>query len=87
MGSGHGKWQYVREDALLPIIDGFFEQHLFGEQRIARFLEQRATLAGELRSEGRQPHASGRTTATASTTRLHATNAGDNSSTATLMKK
>ncbi len=54
---GHGKWQYVREDALLPIIDGFFEQHVFGEQRIARFLEQRATLAGELRSEGRQERA------------------------------
>jgi site-specific DNA recombinase len=50
---GHGKWQYVREDALLAVIDGFFEQHVFGQQRIARFLEQRATLAGELRSEGR----------------------------------
>jgi site-specific DNA recombinase len=50
---GHGKSQYVREDALLAVIDGFFEQHVFGEQRIARFLEHRATLAGELRSEGR----------------------------------
>jgi DNA invertase Pin-like site-specific DNA recombinase len=51
---GHGKWQYVREeDALLAVIDGFFEQHVFGQQRIARFLEQRATLEGELRSEGR----------------------------------
>jgi site-specific DNA recombinase len=50
---GHGKWQYLREDALLAVIDGFFEQHVFGQQRIARFLEQRATLAGELRSEGR----------------------------------
>jgi len=50
---GHGKWQYVREDALLAVIDSFFEQHVFGQQRIARFLEQRATLAGELRSEGR----------------------------------
>jgi hypothetical protein len=50
----HGKWQYVREDALLAIIDGFFEQQVLGEQRIARFLEQRATLAGELRSDGRE---------------------------------
>jgi site-specific DNA recombinase len=47
-------WQYVREDALLAVIDGFFEQHVFGQQRIARFLEQRAALAGELRSEGHE---------------------------------
>jgi hypothetical protein len=54
---GHGRWRYVREDALLPIIDGFFEQRVFGEQRIARFLEQRATLAGELRRKARQERA------------------------------
>jgi hypothetical protein len=48
------KWQYVCEDALLAVIDDFFEQQVFGTQRIARFLEQRATLAGELRSESRE---------------------------------
>jgi hypothetical protein len=31
---GHGKWQYVREDLLLSVIDRFFHQHVFGPERL-----------------------------------------------------
>ncbi len=48
---GHGKWQYVREDMLVDVIDGFFEQHVFGPQRIARLREQHASLATEIATE------------------------------------
>src|SRR5207253_2467764 len=45
------KWQYVREDMILELIDRFFAQHVFGPQRIARFREQHTALVGELESE------------------------------------
>jgi hypothetical protein len=48
---GHGKWQYVREDLLLGLIDRFFQQHVFGPERIACFREQHAALLGEVRGE------------------------------------
>ncbi|MGH2935239.1 MAG: hypothetical protein ACRDL2_12115 [Gaiellaceae bacterium] len=34
---GHGKMAYVREDALVEIIDSFFAANVFGPNRIARF--------------------------------------------------
>jgi site-specific DNA recombinase len=48
---GHGKWQYVREDALLDVIDRFFATHIFGPERIERFREQHASLVRELASD------------------------------------
>jgi site-specific DNA recombinase len=50
---GHGKWQYVREDSLVPVIDGFFASRIFGPKRLAHFHAQGSTLANELeRREG-----------------------------------
>ncbi len=47
---GHGKWQYVREDALLEAIDGFFATRIFGPERIACFRTQHQDLAAELQT-------------------------------------
>jgi len=45
---GHGKWQYVREDMLLELIDGFFAHNIFGPERIAHFQAQHAELARDI---------------------------------------
>ncbi len=45
---GHGKWQYLREDRLVPLIDAFFASRIFGAQRIAHFESQHRTLSREL---------------------------------------
>jgi site-specific DNA recombinase len=45
---GHGKWQYMREDNLEPIIDKFFATDIFGPQRVRRFREQHAALTPAL---------------------------------------
>ncbi len=45
---GHGKWQYIREDNLQPIIDRFFATDIFGPQRIHHFRAQHAALAPTL---------------------------------------
>ena len=49
--TGHGKWQYVREDSLLTLIDAFFASRVFGPDRLAHFRRQSSTLAAE--QEGR----------------------------------
>ena len=48
---GHGKWQYVREDLLLDLTDRFFEEHVFGSERVARFRDQHADLLSDVRGE------------------------------------
>lgn len=48
---GHGKWQYIREDNLQPIIDRFFATDIFGPQRIHHFRAQHAALAPTLRDK------------------------------------
>ncbi len=48
---GHGKWQYMREDNLQPIIDKFFATDIFGPQRIQRFRAQHAALAPSLQNQ------------------------------------
>jgi len=48
---GHGKWQYVREDALLEAIDHFFATRIFGPERIAHFRSQYKALAAELQTD------------------------------------
>jgi DNA invertase Pin-like site-specific DNA recombinase len=45
---GHGKWQYVREDSLVPVVDGFFATRIFGPKRLAHFQAQSSTVADEL---------------------------------------
>jgi site-specific DNA recombinase len=45
---GHGKWQYMREDNLIPIIDRFFAKDIFGPHRVQRFRDQHAALAPAL---------------------------------------
>ncbi len=45
---GHGKWQYVREDMLLDLIDSFFARNIFGPERIACFQAQHTGLACDL---------------------------------------
>jgi hypothetical protein len=45
---GHGKWQYVREDSLVPVIDSFFASRIFGPKRLAHFRAHGPSLATEL---------------------------------------
>src|SRR6202012_2771261 len=49
---GHGKWQYVREDTLVKVIDAFFASRVFGPKRLAHFRAQHKELAAELREDG-----------------------------------
>jgi hypothetical protein len=51
---GHGKWQYVREDALLPVIDHFFATNIFGAQRIHHLRAQHADLGPSVATEDTQ---------------------------------
>ncbi len=51
---GHGKWQYVREDALLPAIDRFFATNIFGAQRIHHLRAQHADLGRSIATEDTQ---------------------------------
>jgi hypothetical protein len=51
---GHGKWQYIREDALLPVIDRFFATNIFGAQRIHHLRSQRADLGRSLATKDTQ---------------------------------
>ncbi len=48
---GHGKWQYVREEPLVKVIDAFFATRVFGPKRLDHFRAQSAELAKELRSD------------------------------------
>ena len=47
---GHGKWQYVREESLITLIDSFFASRIFGADRLAHLRAQSSTLASELQS-------------------------------------
>jgi Recombinase len=49
--TGHGKWQYVREDSLLTLIDAFFATRVFGADRLVHFRRQSSTLGAELESK------------------------------------
>jgi site-specific DNA recombinase len=43
----HGKWLYLREDALLPLVERFFAERIFGPMRLDK-------LERQLRAHGRQ---------------------------------
>jgi len=45
---GHGKWQYVREDSLVPVIESFFATRIFGPKRLDHFRSHSSSLADEL---------------------------------------
>lgn len=49
--TGHGKWQYMREDRLLTLIDAFFATRVFGPDRLTHFRKQSSTLAAEHESK------------------------------------
>jgi site-specific DNA recombinase len=53
---GHGKWQYLREDALLPAIDRFFADNIFGAQRIYHLRARHADLGPSIATEDAQEH-------------------------------
>jgi len=44
---GHGQWLYLREDMLLPLVEQFFAQRIFGPMRLQK-------LARQLRAHERQ---------------------------------
>jgi hypothetical protein len=46
--TGHGKWQYVREESVLALIDGFFATRVFGPDRLAYLRSDQAALAATL---------------------------------------
>ncbi len=46
--TGHGKWQYVREESVLALIDGFFATRVFGPDRLAHLRSDQAALADTL---------------------------------------
>jgi site-specific DNA recombinase len=46
--TGHGKWQYIREDSLVPVVDSFFGSRIFGPKRLDHFRAQGSALADEL---------------------------------------
>ncbi len=46
---GHGKWLYLREDYLLPLVEQFFAERIFGPMRLQK-------LARQLRTHARQTH-------------------------------
>jgi site-specific DNA recombinase len=49
--AGHGKWQYVREDNLIALVDAFFGTRVFGPERLEHFRGQASTLAAETESK------------------------------------
>jgi hypothetical protein len=46
--TGHGKWQYVREESVLAPIDGFFAMRVFGPDRLTHLRSDQAALADSL---------------------------------------
>lgn len=49
--TGHGKWQYVREDNLVDLVDAFFATRVFGADRVDHFRRQASTLATAVENE------------------------------------
>ena len=49
--SGHGKWQYVREDRVIALADSFIAKRIFGPDRLAHFRRQVAALRAEVGGE------------------------------------
>lgn len=37
---GHGQWLSIREDALLPLVEGFFCERIFGPMRLDKLARQ-----------------------------------------------
>ena len=54
---GHGKWQYLREDALMPVIDRFFAENVFGSERIRHLRAQHADLQTYVTTEDTEDQA------------------------------
>ncbi len=48
---GHGKWQYVREDLIMPEIDRFFQNNIFGPDRIHHLRSQYKKVTGSIAAQ------------------------------------
>lgn len=48
---GHGKWQYVNEKVLVPVVDAFFATRIFGPQRLEHFQSQANGLSTAVQSQ------------------------------------
>ncbi len=48
---GHGKWQYVNEKVLVPVVDGFFATRIFGPQRLEHFQAQMKGLSAAVQDQ------------------------------------
>ncbi len=51
---GHGKWQYVREEPLVELLDAFFATRIFGPKRLDFFRMQSDALDAKRQSEDGQ---------------------------------
>lgn len=51
---GHGKWQYVREEPLVNLIDTFFSTRIFGPKRLDFFRAQSNMLAAQRKTDDSQ---------------------------------
>jgi hypothetical protein len=47
---GHGKWQYVREEPLVELLDAFFATRIFGPKRLDFFRMQSDAPSGGART-------------------------------------
>lgn len=48
---GHGQWLYLREDALVPLVENFFTERIFGPMRLDKLARQ---LAAQERSAAKR---------------------------------
>jgi site-specific DNA recombinase len=48
---GHGKWLYLREDHLLPLVEQFFAERIFGPMRLQKLARQLRTHARQTRQK------------------------------------
>ena len=53
---GHGQWLYVREDHLLPLVEEFFAQRIFGPLRLRKLAKQLRAHEREAKNNGKRHH-------------------------------
>ena len=53
---GHGQWLYVREDHLLPLVEEFFAQRIFGPMRLKKLAKQLSAHERDAKKNGKRHH-------------------------------
>ncbi len=53
---GHGQWIYLREDHLLPLVEQFFAQRIFGPMRLSKLANQLRIHERDARQNGKRHH-------------------------------